>query len=160
MNKPRFSLTAVRSLFHEHTIATMPELKRALGSNVDMTVFRKLAELGYHSSYTHRGKYYTLAELVSFDGLGLWSYQGIRFSRWGSLVTTVKTLVTRAEAGYADDELRAVLHAEVKQPLTQLQRRGLIGPADLPLLRLLCRVITENTLAEVPFDDLFVDILS
>src|SRR5438034_3969447 len=43
-------------------IATMPELKRALGTEVDVTVFRKLKQLAYRTSYSHRGAYYTLDE--------------------------------------------------------------------------------------------------
>ena len=34
-------------------IATMPELKKALGTKVDVTVFRKLKQLAYRTSYSH-----------------------------------------------------------------------------------------------------------
>jgi hypothetical protein len=36
----------------------MPEMKAALGTEVDATVFRKLATLPYRSSYSQRGAYY------------------------------------------------------------------------------------------------------
>ena len=45
-------------------IATMPELKKALGTEVDVTVFRKLKQLAYRTSYSHRGSYYTLAAIL------------------------------------------------------------------------------------------------
>jgi hypothetical protein len=35
------------------------------------------------------------------------------------------------------------------------ERHALMGPDDLPLLRLLCRVITEDAPLRVPWDDLF-----
>ena len=35
-----------------------------------MTIFRRLGELNYRSSYSHRGKYYTLDEVSEFDDLG------------------------------------------------------------------------------------------
>ena len=37
----------------------MPQLKSALGTSVTFTVLRKLAPLGYRSSYSHGGTYYT-----------------------------------------------------------------------------------------------------
>ena len=58
----------------------MAELKRALGTHADMTVFRKLRQLSYHSSYSHRGKYYTTDETARFDQLGLWSFRAVWFS--------------------------------------------------------------------------------
>ncbi len=47
-------------LFKKNKIATMPELKEILGTQADATIFRKLRELSYRSSYSHRGRYYTL----------------------------------------------------------------------------------------------------
>ena len=57
----------LRLLFRAHSILTLEELKSALGTQVAMTVFRKLRPLGYLSSYSHRGKYYTLNEIARFD---------------------------------------------------------------------------------------------
>src|SRR5207249_10033445 len=39
----------------------------ALGTSATMTVFRKLKALGYRTSYSHRGKYYTLSGILRFD---------------------------------------------------------------------------------------------
>ena len=77
-------------------------------------MFRKLAELDYRTSYSHRGRYYTLDEIARFDELGLWSFRSVWFSRFGTLVSTVEALVQRAEAGYDAAELEAVLHVEAK----------------------------------------------
>jgi len=37
-------------LFKTQKIATLPELKQALGTTVDMTVFRTLRKIGYRTS--------------------------------------------------------------------------------------------------------------
>ena len=63
----------------------MEELKEALGTDVNMTVIRKLQELGYRSSYSHGGRYYTLPGIAEFDELGLWSFRSIWFSAQGTL---------------------------------------------------------------------------
>ena len=38
-------------------------IRDRLGTEADITVFRKLKELSYHASYSHRGSFYTLKEL-------------------------------------------------------------------------------------------------
>ena len=51
-------------LLRKHKIATLDDLKAVLGTDVDSTVFRKLNELAYRTSYSHRGSYYTLDEIA------------------------------------------------------------------------------------------------
>jgi hypothetical protein len=110
----------LRRLLLDQKIATMPELKAALGTDVDMTVFRKLRELVYHSSYSHRGRYYTLDQIARFDELGLWSFRSVWFSKHGTLLRTCEALVNESDAGYATDELENVLNVGVKDPLRKL----------------------------------------
>ena len=77
---------ALRALLLPNQIATLDEMKQALGTPVDITVFRKLKPLDYLTSYSHRGRYYTLREIARFDDLGLWSQADIWFSRFGTLL--------------------------------------------------------------------------
>ena len=60
MRPIRFSSERLEALFQHATVATLPQLKAALGTTVDLTVFRKLSALPYRTSYSHRGAYYTL----------------------------------------------------------------------------------------------------
>src|SRR3989304_7416637 len=76
-------------------IATMSELKKALGTEVDVTVFRKLKQLAYRTSYSHRGSYYTLVETPLYVPKGLWSFQSVWFSRQGTLLDTFQAFVSR-----------------------------------------------------------------
>jgi hypothetical protein len=116
----------LRRLLLEQKIATMLELKAALGTEVDLTVFRKLREVAYRSSYSHRGKYYTLDEIARFDAIGLWSFRSVWFSKHGTLLKTCEVLVTESDAGYISDELENVLHVGVKDPLRKLSQEGRI----------------------------------
>ena len=52
-----FRPDALRTLLRRNKIATLDELKQALGTSVDVTVFRKLKPLDYLTSYSHRGRY-------------------------------------------------------------------------------------------------------
>jgi len=60
MRPIRFLLQPLQDLFHQLRAVTMPEMKAALGTQADATVFRKLATLSYQTSYSHRGGFYTL----------------------------------------------------------------------------------------------------
>jgi hypothetical protein len=103
----------------------MPEMKTALGTQIDVTVFRKLAQLPYCTSYSDRGRFYTLKSLPQFDEQGLWLCRGAWFSKQGTLLDTTEAFVTAAAAGCFAHELEARLHVSVKDALRQLaaQRR-------------------------------------
>jgi hypothetical protein len=95
-----------------------------LGTEVAMTVFRKLAALSYLTSYSHRGAYYTLPSIAHFDPQGLWSCRDIWFSRHGTLLDTLVAWVRQAPAGHFASELEALLHVPVKDALRTLAERG------------------------------------
>jgi hypothetical protein len=120
-----FRSDALRSLLLQSKIATLDELKLAVGTSVDVTVFRKLKPLDYLSSYSHRGRYYTLREIARFDDKGLWSQADVWFSHAGTLLATAEVFVNRSPRGYFADELARTLHVEVQDALHQLaqQRR-------------------------------------
>ena len=122
MRPTLYSVDALVRILRQRRIATMAELKEALGTEADATVFRKLAQLEYRASYSHRGRFYTLDQIANFDELGLWSFRSVWFSRFGTLVATVEELVTASRAGYDAAELEDILHVECKQALLSLVR--------------------------------------
>jgi hypothetical protein len=124
MNTIRYPAEKLLNLLHDQKVATMPQLKDALGTAVTFTVLRKLSPLGYRSSYSHGGTYYTLDALAHYDELGLWSHGDVHFSRQGTLVSTAEALVTQSSAGYLVAELEAVVHVAAKDALRQLVQAG------------------------------------
>jgi len=123
MPTTRCTTEPIVNLLREQKIATMPELMAVLGA-VERTVFRKLKELPYHASYSHRGRYYTLTEVADFDSLGLWSYKSVRFSLRGTLQATVEAIVNGSERGHFVDELDSALHVATKDVLRKLTTDG------------------------------------
>jgi len=126
-----FTPEVLRSFLRRKQMATLQELKQALGTASTMTVFRRLKALGYRTSYSHRGKYYTLTEIPRFDEQGMWSWRGVWFSRHGNLVSTAQRLVEQAEAGLTAGELQALLHVEGKEPLFQLYQRKQVDRREI-----------------------------
>jgi hypothetical protein len=122
-----FRPDALRTLLLRNKIATLDELKQSLGTAVDVTVFRKLKPLDYLTSYSHRGRYYTLREIARFDEQGLWSQAEAWFSRFGTLLATAEAFIDRSPRGYFADELAPVLHVEVQDALHQLTQQGRVS---------------------------------
>lgn len=112
------------ALLRKQKVAVMDEMKAALGTRGDATVFRLLAQLAYRTSYSHRGQYYTLDEVAEFDEEGLWSCESVRFSLYGTLLTTAGVIVEESEFGYFVDELDNRLHVGTKDALRKLVRDG------------------------------------
>jgi hypothetical protein len=120
MRLPFFSADPLLRLLRANKIATLADLQHALGSQVSVTVFRKLKELGYRTSYSHRGRFYTLDRIARFDAQGLWSHDAVCFSRYGTLVDTAEAFVNASPSGYFVAELDDALHVSVQDTLLHL----------------------------------------
>src|SRR5439155_11279846 len=121
-----FRSDELRSLLLRSKTATLDELKQALGTAVDVTVFRNPKPFDYLTSYSHRGRYYTLREIARFDDKGLWSQADVWFSQYGTLLATAESFVNRSPRGYFANELARTLHVEVQDALHQLTQQHLV----------------------------------
>src|ERR1043165_3578975 len=126
-----FDPSAPRQHLRREKIADLNELKRVLGTDTSLTVFRKLKQLDYRASYTHRGRFYTLADIARFDDRGLWSHETVWFSRYGTLLATVEAFVKRSPNGFYAAELADELHAEVQEPLRHLVQQQRLSRTDI-----------------------------
>ena len=109
----------LEKLFRGKSVARLAELERALDSS-GRTVFRALGGMGYLTSYSHAGKYYTLRRIPKFDTHGLWLHGEVLFSSHGTLRATVVVLVKQAPAGHTHEELQALLKLRVHDTLRSL----------------------------------------
>ena len=124
MRPPEFDAASIATLLRQQKIATLPELMAALGTHARRTVFRKLKDLSYRTSYSHRGRYYTLDDVAEFDELGLWAHEEVWFSISGTLLSTAAVMVETADLGYFVEELDTLLHVGTKDALRTLVRNA------------------------------------
>ena len=120
MLDPNASRLALERLFAQRLVADLAEVGRVLGTRSRMSVFRRLSALGYLSSYSHTGRYYTLASVPEFDADGLWRWEQVGFSRDGTLRSTVCRLVELSDSGRTQHELQLRLGVRVHNPLLEL----------------------------------------
>lgn len=127
MKAEKFRAELLKSIMKTNKICTLGEMMVKLGTSVRKTIFRKLAELQYQTSYSHHGKYYVLKSTCRFNESGLWTYREAWFSVHGTLLETAKQFVERSSCGYSVEELNALLHVSSKQALLTLENRELVA---------------------------------
>ena len=127
MKNERYHANDLKSLILKSKMSTMVEMKAIIGTKVDATIFRKLRELHYLRSYSHRGKYYTVPEVTRFDAKGLWACRGVHFSKQGSLLNAIAYHVDRSVAGYFEYEIESLLHVTVRVAVLKLLKENRIS---------------------------------
>ena len=118
---------AIKTLLKQNKTATMEELKSALGTQAPITVFRKLREIGYLTSYSHGGRYYTLTSIPRFNQQGLWSFNKVGFSQYGTLLNTLVNFIDSGEEGFFSEELKALLNVHVSPSLLKLFKQDKVS---------------------------------
>jgi len=118
---------ALQRLFRGQPVALIQDLFVVLETRSRMSVFRRLREVGYRTSFTHAGRYYTLAAVPRFDERGLWFVEEVGFSRRGTLKETVAVLVCEAPAGMTHAEIETLLRVRAFNPLRELVGEERIG---------------------------------
>ena len=124
MRPQTYSAATIANLIRRHTVVTLEQMQQALDDGARRTVFRKLEQLDYRSSYSHCGRYYTLTELARFDVHGLWEVDGVRFSAHGSLAATAEALVPASPGGLFAAEFDALTGVATSNVLDRLAGGG------------------------------------
>jgi hypothetical protein len=121
------NLRRLERMFRREKVLDMSTLGGRFPSRSRRSLFRDLTALGYLTSYSHAGRYYTLADIVDFDELGLWFFRDIGFSRAGTLKQTVAIQVEEAPDGRTHSDLRHLLGVRVHNTLLGLVREGRVA---------------------------------
>lgn len=122
--------TTLRKLFRTRPVARLADLRQALKRHSRTTILHALRAVGYLTSYTQAGRYYTLKRIPQFDQRGLWHYRQIGFSSHRTLHATLIHLVETSSAGQTHQELQDLLHLRVHDTLRilvharELQRKS------------------------------------
>ena len=106
-----------RKAFMRRKAMTLEEVSELILGSIP-TVRRRLKQWQAITSYNHNGRYYTLPDVPEYDGDGVWRWQGIFFSKHGTLRQTVVALVQRSSAGLDASELRSLVGLDTRSFLS------------------------------------------
>jgi hypothetical protein len=122
----------IRQLLRKNTILSLKKLQSELQDRPRSSLFRDLKKLDVISSYTHTGQYHALRRLAKFDENGLWFFQDVGFSRYGTLKRSLVHVITHSQAGMTHREMRKLFRVEVQKPLTDLVSTNAVARQLLP----------------------------
>jgi predicted transcriptional regulator len=88
------------------------------------TIRRHLKKSNALSSLNHNSKYYTLPCYAQFYSNGLWFYNGILFSKHGSLLNTIIHLVETSEKGLSAKEIFDLFNLSTYSFLNKLIKKS------------------------------------
>lgn len=117
MLSPKESKKTLIKMFRKRYVADLDQLFHVLETRSRMSVFRRLKLIGYLTSFTDAGRYYTLEQIPLFDSRGLWFHEDIGFSNAGTLKATVVEIVHSSFAGMMPKEMSHLLKIRVPNTL-------------------------------------------
>ena len=123
MTPPSDTHQPLVSLFGKQPCWMIAALAKELNYSIP-SVRRFLVQVGYFSSFSHNGRWYTLSSIPGFGKDGLWFYRDIGFSRAGSLTNTLVALTSASAGGMTADQLGEKLRCRCHSVLVQLCRQG------------------------------------
>ena len=94
--------------FQRLKVLTIEQLVDLLESSV-ITARRRMKKWGAYTSFNMNGRYYTLPGIPRFDENGIWKYQQILFSKYGTLTQTICQLIGRSETGLSANQIAQVV---------------------------------------------------
>jgi len=143
---PEYNL---EKFFRRRLIMDMKTMQRLCKGRSKRSLFRDLNSIGYLSSYSHAGRFYTLRGIPRFDNYGLWHYEQVSFSQNGTLKSTIHFLVENAKTGWTHRELRDLLRIRVQNALNDLTKNELINRQRVNKVFLYISVKKESALIQI-----------
>ncbi len=112
------TLQSVENHFIEKKVLTLQSLARLLSASV-RTVQRVISPLDTIRSYDHNGRYFSLEKLARFDSIGIWEYNNIHFSKFGTLKSTLVAIINNSTRGMDASQIKDVLGMDTRSFLFQ-----------------------------------------
>ncbi len=113
---------ALVELFQMQKVSTFGQLAEKIDCN-ERTVRRYLKQPKGIASYTHSGRYVTLASIPKFDANGIWFYDGIGFTQFTTSLELIVRLINSSESGMTREEIQRILKIQVCQQIQVLLAR-------------------------------------
>lgn len=113
-------------LLQSNTVLSLKRLRLEFNARSRSSFFRDLKKLNLITSYTHAGQYHAFSTTANYNDYGLWFYDEIGFSKYGTLKNTLIHIISNEEIGMTHKELKSKLCAKVQNTLTTLVKEKLI----------------------------------
>lgn len=95
--------------------------------NIDcslITLRRDIVQLKGITSYTHQGQFITIPGIPVFDEIGIWFYNDIGFTKYGSSLELIINIINKREKGITKELLEEIIGIKISQQIQVLLRRN------------------------------------
>jgi hypothetical protein len=134
----------IKKLLLKNRVMSVKQLRHEFRGRSRSSLFRDLQKLDEISSFTHTGQYHALKCSAAFDESGLWFFQDIGFSQYGTLKNTLVQVISDSQAGMTHKEMKTRFRIEVQKPLTDLVNTNAVTRQLLPNRLYVYLSATEN----------------
>ena len=110
----------IRKLLQSNKVMSLKQIRHEIQDRPRSSLFRDLKKIELLTSYSHAGQHHVLKSMVKFNPNGLWFYEKISFSKYGTLKNTLVQTISNSPAGMTHKELKTLLRIQVQNPLTHL----------------------------------------
>jgi hypothetical protein len=122
----------MQKLLLKNRVMSVKQLRHEFRGRSRSSLFRDLRQLDEISSFTHTGQYHALKRNAAFDESGLWFFQDIGFSQYGTLKNTLVQVICDSQAGMTHKEMKTLFRIDVQKPLTDLVNTSAVTRQLLP----------------------------
>jgi len=112
------TLQSIENHFIEKNVLTLQNLSQYFNVSV-RTVQRMIGPLDTIRSYDHNGRYFSLEKLARFNSMGIWEYNNIHFSRFGTLKNTLAAIINNSSQGMDASQIKDALGIDTRSFLFQ-----------------------------------------
>jgi len=105
---------------------SLKQIRHEIPDRPRSSLFRDLKKVELLTSYSHAGQHHALKSRVKFNPNGLWFYEQISFSKYGTLKNTLVKIILNSPAGMTHKELKTLLRIQVQNSLTHLIKTNLL----------------------------------
>ncbi len=122
----------IRKLLQSKKVMSLKQIRHEIPDRPRSSLFRDLKKVELLTSYSHAGQHHALKSMVKFNPNGLWFYEKISFSKYGTLKNTLVQIISNSPAGMTHKELKTLLRIQVQNPLTHLIKTHKLQRRSLP----------------------------
>ena len=112
------TLQSIENHFIEKNVLTLQNLSQYFNVSV-RTVQRMIGPLDTIRSYDQNGRYFSLEKLARFNSMGIWEFDNIHFSRFGTLKNTLAAIINNSSQGMDASQIKDALGMDTRSFLFQ-----------------------------------------
>ena len=116
----------IRKLLQSKKVMSLKQIRHEIPDRPRSSLFRDLKKVELLTSYSHAGQHHALKSMVKFNSNGLWFYEKISFSKYGTLKNTLIQIISSSPVGMTHKELKTLLCIQVQNSLTHLIKNELL----------------------------------